>query len=34
VEITDKDGLQYRIGTQRADELTSLINQLIVKKEK
>lgn len=32
VEITDKDGLKYRIGTQRADELTGLINQLISKK--
>ena len=30
VEITDKDGLKYRIGTQRADELTSLINQIII----
>ena len=33
VEITDKDGLKYRIGTQRADELTSLINQIIINQE-
>ena len=28
VEITDKDGLKYRIGSQKADELTSLLLQL------
>ncbi len=32
VEITDKDGLKYRIGTQRADELAGLINQRILNK--
>ena len=31
VEITDKDGLKYRVGSQRAEELTQLINQLIAK---
>jgi hypothetical protein len=28
VELTDKDGLKYRIGSQKADELTKLLLQL------
>ena len=31
VEITDKDGLQYRIGSQKADELCKILEQLVVK---
>ncbi len=31
VEITDKDGLKYRVGSQRADELTNVIKQLMSK---
>lgn len=30
VELTDKDGLRYRIGSQRFDELNDLINEKIV----
>lgn len=29
VEITDKDGLKYRIGSQKATELTDVISQII-----
>ena len=29
VEITDKDGLKYRIGSQRPDELLKVINNLV-----
>ena len=32
VEITDKDGLKYRIGSGKADELTTILNKLITKK--
>ena len=32
VELTDKDGLRYRIGSQRFEELNTLINQKIVKR--
>jgi hypothetical protein len=31
VELTDKDGLQYIIGSQKADELCKALGQLIVK---
>ena len=31
VEITDKDGLKYRVGSQKADELTNKITQLMSK---
>jgi hypothetical protein len=31
VEITDKDGLKYRIGSGKADELTTVLNKLITK---
>lgn len=31
IELTDKDGLQYIIGSQKADELAKLLEQLIVK---
>ena len=31
VEITDKEGLKYRIGTQKSDELTNLIKLLTSK---
>jgi hypothetical protein len=30
VELTDKDGLKYRIGTQKAAELLALLKQLTV----
>ena len=30
VELTDKDGLRYRIGSQRFEELNGLINEKIV----
>ena len=30
VEVTDKDGLVYRIGSQRFDELNKIINEKIV----
>ena len=33
IEITDRDGLPYRIGTQRPNELEWLLKQLIAKKE-
>ena len=29
VELTDTEGLKYRIGSQRSDELTKVINKLI-----
>lgn len=29
VELTDKEGLKYRIGTQRSDELCDRINKII-----
>jgi hypothetical protein len=32
IELTDKDGLKYRIGSQRSDELLKILNQLISKK--
>jgi hypothetical protein len=32
VEITDKDGLKYRIGSGKADEFSTILNQLITKK--
>jgi hypothetical protein len=31
VELTDKDGLQYIIGSQKADQLCKILEQLIVK---
>ncbi len=31
VELTDKDGLRYRIGSQRFEELNALIKEKIVK---
>jgi len=30
VELTDKDGLKYLIGSQKADQLTNLLQHLIV----
>jgi hypothetical protein len=30
VELTDNDGLIYRIGSQRFEELNSLINEKII----
>jgi hypothetical protein len=30
VELTDKDGLKYLIGTQKSDELTNLLKRLSV----
>jgi hypothetical protein len=33
IEITDRDGLPYRIGTQRPNELEWLLKQLTLKKE-
>jgi hypothetical protein len=30
VELTDKDGLKYRIGSQKADELYKVLEQLMV----
>jgi hypothetical protein len=29
VELTDKDGLKYSIGTQKAEELCNLLQKLI-----
>jgi len=31
VELTDKDGLQYLIGSQKADQLCEILKELIVK---
>jgi hypothetical protein len=31
VELTDKDGLIYLVGSQRTDELTKVLNELITK---
>lgn len=33
VELTDKDGLKYRIGSQRADELLNYVNTIINAKQ-
>ncbi|MCK6649794.1 MAG: hypothetical protein L6Q66_09070 [Bacteroidia bacterium] len=32
VELTDKDGLVYRIGSQKADELQKIISKIITEK--
>jgi hypothetical protein len=34
VELTDKDGLKYLIGSQKAEELATLLKQLIVVENK
>jgi hypothetical protein len=31
IEITDKDGLKYRIGSQKANELKNILNRLIAR---